>query len=252
MTAEEELLYKRLTELAGKAERGGYFTFSDFLGLGEQSVFNMAKSAIGRTSYTLFGGAEGCERVMVRFGDEEELGYSEPFPIKIIKIRPKSPKYAEKLSHRDYLGSILSLGIERKHLGDIAIRDDCAYLFASETVFEYIASSLERIRHTDVTAEVAEELPDGELFRTERMRIQCSDERVDALIAKVFKLSREEAQRLFARRLVFISGRLTESTSAIPKPGEVVSVRGHGRFIYQGYESLSKKGKLNIDIDLYV
>ena len=251
MTAEEELLKKRFAELARKSE-GGYFTFTDFLGLSEQAIFNSSKNLFSGTPFTAFGGHESCERVMIRFGSEEELGYSEDFPIRIVKVTPKSEKYADRLTHRDFLGAILNLGIERRLIGDIPILDNVGYVFAKEDIADYIIENLERIKHTDVTLGITDSLPDGELFRTERVKIQISGERLDAVIAKVFKLSRDQAQRLFPKGLVFVSGRLCEATSYTPRPNEVISVRGFGRFIYRGYETISRKGKLNVDIDLFV
>jgi RNA-binding protein YlmH len=81
--------------------------------------------------------------------------------------------------------------------------------------------------------------------------VQANGERLDALIAKAFSLSRDMAQSYFSKGLVFVSGRCTENTSYIPKEGEVVSVRGLGRFIYRGVVGHSRKGKLNIALDLY-
>ena len=251
MIGDEELLAKRFIELSNKADRGGYFTFTDFLGLAEQSVFTSCRQKLN-SSYTAFGGAIGCERIMIRFGSADELGYEEPFPIKIIGIYPKAEKFAETLSHRDYLGAILNLGIERHELGDIVISNKTAYLFATEKISDYIIGSLEKVRHTSVYAEEVTALPEVSLFKTERIKVQASSERVDGIIAKVFRLSREESSKLFAKKLVFISGKETENTSQILKEGDTVSVRGYGRFIYRGYPNLSKKGKLNIEIDLYV
>ena len=71
-------------------------------------------------------------------------------------------------------------------------------------------------------------------------------------MAKVFSLSRSDASNLFSKKLIYVNGRLCENTSYIPKRGETVSVRGYGRFIYLGYETTSKKGKLNIEVDLYL
>ena len=88
------------------------------------------------------------------------------------------------------------------------------------------------------------DLPEGELYKTEELTVQISSERLDAVIARVFSLSREDAQSLFSKRLVFASGREIESTSYSPKEGEKISVRGYGRFIYRGVKNLSKKGKL--------
>ena len=252
MTNEEELLYKRFIELARKSEGGGYYLFSDFLGLNEQSVFNEAKLKFGRARYTLFGGAPGCERVMVRFGDPEELGYEADFPIKIVLAEPKAPKFADTLTHRDFLGAILNLGIERKAIGDIIIKDNCGYIFVNDDMADYVASSLEKIKRTDVKARITTELPAGDLFKTERKKVQLSGERIDAVISKLYSISREESLSLFKKRLVFVSGKLVENNSYTPKPNDVISVRGYGRFIYVGVVGTSKKGKLNVDLDVYI
>lgn len=252
MSDELELLKRRFVELARRAYNSGIFTFTDFLGLAEQAAFAEVSREIFGIEYVKFGGAEGAERVMIRFGSESDLGYSMPFPISLIKVEPLSQKYAEKLSHRDFLGAIMNLGIERDTMGDIVIIDNVGYIFVKEDKATYIADSLTKVRRTDVKSEVTETLPDGQLYRTERRNVQANGERLDALVAKVFSLSREEAQSLFKKRLVFADGREIDSTSYIPKPNEKISVRGHGRFIYIGTQSLTRKGKLNIAIDLYV
>lgn len=249
---ENELLKKRFVELANRSYNAGIYTFTDFLGLMEQSLFAEARREIGAIPFTAWGGVEGAERVMIRFGSEESHGYTEPFPIKCIKVEPLVQKFADKLNHRDFLGAIMNLGIERSTIGDIVIRDNVGYVLAKEDVAEYILQSLSRIRHTDIKASIVDELPDGVLFTLEARRIQLSSERIDAVVSKVFSLSRSDAQALFAKGLVFANGRLIESTSYTPKPEECISVRGYGRLIYHGPVGLTKKGKLNVDVELYV
>lgn len=252
MSDETELLKKRFSELAAKSYNADIFTFTDFLGLAEQSVFETVKRQLGGVKYTAFGGADGAERVMLRFGDEGDLGYEVPFPITALKISPKDKKFAEKLTHRDFLGALLNLGIERSCLGDIIIIDNSGYLFCKDSIAEYIRSELFRVRRTEVTVSLVDTLPEGELYKTEELTVQVSGERLDAVIARVFSLSREDAQNLFAKRLVFASGKEISSTSYTPKADEKISVRGHGRFIYRGVSSLSKKGKLNVIIEKYI
>ena len=237
MNEERELLRKRFLELGERSYSAGIFTFTDFLGLAEQSVFRECARALGGIKYTLFGGAIGCERVMVRFGSEEELGYSVDFPIVCIKAEPKNQKFADKLTHRDFLGALLNLGIERETLGDIALIDNVGYIFATEDIAPFILAELSRAKHTDLNLSLTEP-PCESLFKTERRTVQISSERLDAVIAKTFSLSREEAQLLFSRGLVFATGRQIESTSYQPKADEVISVRGKGRFIYRGVEGL--------------
>ncbi len=252
MSEERELLKKRFLELYRKSDSAGIWCFSDFLGLAEQAVFSELCSVIPRSSVTAFGGVSGTERVMLRFGCEEEIGYTVPFPIVCLKIEPKSMKFAEGLSHRDFLGAIMNLGIERSVIGDIAIRNNISYLFCKEGIAEYIRESLIKIKHTDIKISIAEEIPEGELYKTEAKTVQVSSERLDAVIAKVFSLSRDDAQALFSRGLVFVGGVQQSSTSYTPREGDAVSVRGHGRFIYRGFKSLSKKGKMNVSVDLYI
>lgn len=251
MANDTELLKKRFIELAERSESQCIYTFTDFLGLLEQSVFRECERMLSGVRYELFGGAAQCERVMVRFGSEESLGYSVDFPIVCIKAEPKNQKYADRLSHRDFLGALLNLGIERETLGDIAIIENVGYIFAKEEIAPFIISELSRIKHTDVSLSLCD-APTSALFKTERRTLQISSERLDAVIARAFSLSRDEAQLLFSRGLVFASGREITSTSYAPKTDEVISVRGHGRFIYLGTVGLSRKGKLNVAVDLYI
>lgn len=250
---DRELLKKRFIELANKSYNSGIFLFTDFLGLAEQAIFNEAKASFPGVPYTVFGGVTGAERIMVRFGDEESFGYTENFPIVCIKAEPVSQKFADKLTHRDFLGALLNLGIQRSTLGDIPIINNIGYIFAKEDIAPFILSELTKAKHTDLKLSIIEgDLPEGELYKTERRKIQANGERIDAVIAKVFCISRDEALSLFSKGLVFIEGRLVQNNSYIPKSGEHISVRGYGRLIYRGYETTSKKGKLNIEVDLYV
>lgn len=249
---EEEFLYKRFIELAKKSYDKGIFLFTDFLGLAEQSVFDAARQEFRHVKYESFGGSLGTERIMVRFGDTEELGYSLDFPIVILTCEPINQKFSDKLTHRDFLGAILNLGIERCGIGDIVIRDNVGYIFAKEDIAPYIISELTRVKHTEVKTSEIDGLPEGSLYKTEKKVVQVSGERLDALIAKAFSLSREKAQSLFMKRLVFLNGKEEDSPAKKPKQGDTVSVRGYGRFIYTGSPTTSKKGKLNAELEIYV
>lgn len=252
MSDETELLKKRFIELSKKSYAKNIFTFTSFLGLAEQSAFSAIKSQLGGSKYELFGGVDGAERQMVRFGDPEELGYEVPFPIVTLRAEPANQRFADKLTHRDFLGAILNLGIERDTLGDIVIRDNVGYIFAEENIAQYILSELVRVKHTDIRLTICDEPPTGELYKTEMRRIQINSERLDAVVARVFSLSREDAQSLFSKRLVFADSRCIESASYTPHVGERISVRGYGRMVYRGFESNAKKGKLNVQVEVYI
>ena len=114
-TSEKDLLQlkKRLLELADKSYNRGIYTYTPFLSLSEQQVFYEVQKEVAHAGYAMEGGAPICERKMIRFGSVDNLGYEEDFPIVCVEIMPVTPKFADKFTHRDFLGAVMNLGIER-------------------------------------------------------------------------------------------------------------------------------------------
>lgn len=253
MEAEKEIrqLQKRLQELAEKSSRQNIYTFTGFLGMAELDVFHQMERELSYAHPMLFGGSEQAERLLVRFGDPEEMGYEEEFPIALIKIEPAMQKYADALGHRDVLGALMHLGIERATLGDIFLKDNCAYLFCLDSIADFIAEELGRVKHTDVKCRRAE--MSGELIRQEKVRqsLTVSSERADVVIAGLYHLSRTQSVELFRSQKVFVNGRICENNSCLLKKDDAVSVRGKGKFFYDGVDRETKKGKLSVGILLY-
>ena len=243
----EDRAEKRFLELADRAWNRGISCFTDFLDLSEQSVLEKIRRSLPPVSLRLFGGAEDCERRIAGFGAGEE----DPFPIVCLRVFPAGPRFAEELSHRDVLGALMSLGFERNLLGDIVLREKEAFLFCSERIAPFIRDNLFSVRRTEVRCE-ASAPPEGSLYRTERRVIQVSSERLDALIAHAFRLSRGEAQSLFPAGRVFMDGAECRRPDQTPDSGRIISVRGVGRFRFLGAETRSKKGKWNSVIEVYV
>lgn len=248
----EELLRKRLEEWAAKSYQNNIYTYTGFFGMGELDIFHRMKNTLAYAGYTLFGGRADCERLMVRFGNEEVLGYGEEFPIVCVELAPVTPKFAETLTHRDYLGSLMNLGIERTTLGDIIVVEKRGLVFCTTVIAPFIMDNLIQIKHTRVTGRMVEAPKESVPPEMEIVRIQAASERIDGVIAKILRLSRNESLELFSRKRVFLNGMLWENTSTLLKPEDVVTVRGFGRFTYQGFEGISKKGRKNILIGMAI
>lgn len=251
MNQEEELLKRRFCELADQAWQRGSYTFTGFLGLSELSTFYEMEWEISFVPHSVFGGSEDTERAMIRFGSEEVFGYEEAFPIVCVRIRPLQQKFADKLSHRDFLGALMNLGIDRSTLGDIVIRDNEGYLFCSETIAPFIVENISRIKHTTVLCEQVTEPPGERQEDLKEIAIQIPSERIDGVLARVYHLSRSDSAELFRQKKVFVNGRLCENSSRMLKPEDRVSARGYGKFIYTGQQGISKKGKLNAKVLVY-
>ena len=251
--SEEEQLKKRFLELADRAYTNCQYQFTGFLNLTETSLFLQTAREFPHVPYALSGGMEDGERQMARLGSEEMMGYEEPFPIRCIKAEPPMQKFADKLSHRDVLGALMNLGVERSTIGDILLCDNVAYIFCTEKMAGYLTSELTQIKHTPVRCSVAEDLPDIAVLRKiEEMRVQVASVRLDAMIAKVYNLSRGDSLELFRAKRVFVDGKLCENNSYAVKENEVISVRGFGKFKYLSQGGVSKKGKINVTVGRYV
>ena len=236
---ETELIKKRFAELADRSYTKGQFTFTQFLGMAELSSFYEEKRSLEYAKPTVFG-------------DPDALGYEEDFPIDILAIVPLADKFADDLTHRDFLGALMSLGIERSLLGDIIVTGKKAYLFCLNRISDFIIENLISVKHTSVSVRRAEadeikEIPKG--FEKEKL-IQVPSERVDAVIAKVYNMSRSAALEYFAQKKVFVNGKQTENTSLSLKQDDIVTVRGFGRFKLAEVVGTSRKGKLNIKVSL--
>ena len=246
MTLTNDVMIRHLLDLCRKSEKTGSWQYSGFLSLAEQDDFLRSKESAG-FSFLLAGGYENAERKILAAGNETEMGPPDP-PVSVIAVKPKSEKYAEELTHRDYLGAVLGLGIERSLVGDILVREHRAWLFCLSSAADMIVSSLEQVRRTTVTAEItAADVPELQP-RYAPLRVNVSSERLDAVIAAFANLSRGQADKLFAAEKVFVNGRMVTDRSARLKEGDTFSVRGFGKAVYDGIEYETKKSRYMVRI----
>jgi len=82
--------------------------------------------------------------------------------------------------------------------------------------------------------------------------LSVSSERCDIVAAKLYQISRSEVLELFRGKKICINSRVEESNSKNLKEGDIVSVRGYGKFSYQGVQSVNKKDKLRVAVSKYI
>ena len=239
---------KRFEELASRSNERGYAVYSDFLGLSEISELCAVRFSV---PVTLWGGYENAERCVACFGDREYFTDNADYPIKCILIKPVNQKFADNLTHRDFLGSLMGLGIRREVLGDIIINENCGYLFCLENIADYIIENLTQVRHTTVKCEITEKIPADVLPQPENREIIVSSERLDVIVSAIYKMSRSQVLPIFHTEKVFVNGAVKTSPSVTVNVNDKVSVRGFGRFIYKGVLRTTKKDRLVISVEVF-
>lgn len=246
---EQELCKKRLIDLSKQANRKGIVLFSDFLNLNELNIYHQCEKLF-ETQTKAFGGVDFAERQIIAF-IPDALYYDWEFPISILKAEPVYPKFAEKLGHRDVLGSIMNLGVDRSRLGDIIISENAYYIICEESMASYFIENLEKIRHTIVKLhEVsADELTDSRKLE-EKDGIITSN-RLDSIIACVYKLSRSQALDYLRAEKVFVNGMVMQNPSYRCRENDIISVRGCGRFVFLRESGETNKGRIKMKYGIY-
>ena len=251
MTREETMLQKRLIDLSRQADNKGIITFSDFLNLNEQNIFHTCINEL-YSRYELHGGYDYAERQMIAFIPDALIFHTD-VPIVCCKIQPLNQKFADNLSHRDILGSLMSLGIERSKIGDILVKNNQIFVFCHTSISAYIIEELTRIRHTSVIINLVapEEIPDIRPTLESCEGIVTSN-RLDSIIASMCRISRSQAADLIKKGAVFINGKEILSTSYGLKENEIISVRGTGRFRFGQTVGETRKGRMKIQYEKYI
>ena len=241
---------RHLEDLQRRAEKQNSYVYSGFLSPAEQAAF-LAAPPRGGIAYAFEGGTEAAERRILIFGSESDFGWPPEPPIRILAVRPVSEKFAETLTHRDYLGAVLALGIERELVGDIIVRDKSAFILCLEQIAEYLCVNLTEVRRTRVrvTAETGPVPELAPVLKEEQLNV--ASERLDAVVAAFCGLARGKADALLNAEKVFVNSLPEKRGDRHLKEGDIFSVRGFGKGIYDGISKETKKGRYYVTVRRY-
>ena len=244
-------LEKRLNELALRAKHTGRACFTRFLEPSALPAVNAAAAHAG-VEVALWGGYDGAERCMAAFYDEDPPGAGE-WPMAALRLQWNG-RFANP-GHRDLLGAVMSLGIERETTGDIAMgtyRDaPCAYLFALAEVADYIAANLDSAGRASLKVTLAAQTPQLSPPEGESLRLTVQQQRLDAVLAAACRLSRSEAQRLIAAGLVKLNHVPQLRPDARLNEGDLISARGYGRVRVTAFQGESRRGRQVVQVFRY-
>ncbi len=250
---DEQILRKRLLDLANTSYQRGINMFSDFLNLNEQNIISGLKNELPRIKYFANGGFPEAERKILCFCGNEQFTEAEEitFPISCIRIEPLNQKFSDTLNHRDFLGAVLNLGLDRSKIGDIIIEENKGTIFSHTTISPFITEQLVKVKHTMVTCRIIEQRDFDYHPKFTEIVDTVSSVRLDSILSVAFKSSRSSLTGLIEGGKVFVGGKQILSNSYTLKENDIVSVRGMGKFIYAGTSYQTKKGRYSVKVLLY-
>ncbi|GAA0075930.1 YlmH/Sll1252 family protein [Clostridium sp. CTA-5] len=188
---------------------------------------------------------KNSERRMIVFNNM----YQSSFPMKLFKIESKS-KFSD-LKHKDFLGGILSLGIERNKIGDLLVENNMCYFPAHEDIISFLLYNLDKIGKTPCSIKEVNEPGEFPEIKLEESIILVSSLRIDGIVSKLTKLPRSKAQMLIDQGQVLLDYSKIKNKSYEVKQDERITIKGTGKFIVGNVIGNSKSGKYKMIIKKY-
>lgn len=272
MTNEDKLLRSMILDRFNQSESWYCATYTGFLDMHEQVVASEAICGTrctdeeangevvayraGRMSVYLYGGYEDAERRIMMFLPEE---FADDYRTILADEEPLGVLHAEvsrgsrKLTHRDYLGSVLGLGLKRSVIGDIIVRDDGADIIAKSEIIPFLLNEYKVAGRTPLVC-TARKI--SELMQAERKAVEVSDTlsslRLDNVVSAAFSIPRKEAASSIVSGLVSVDHREAVKIDRRVDEGSTVSLKGKGKAVLTQVGETTKKKRIRVRFERFV
>ncbi|SHJ57350.1 YlmH family RNA-binding protein [Tepidibacter formicigenes] len=237
-------MYKVIDKAIGVIKNHDY-RCTDFLNPYEIKNAVSVLNYIDDVKYFIYGGYEEAERKVVYIYPYYVFEQDLDIPIKVLEITGNF-KFKE-ISHRDYLGAILGLGIKREKIGDILIHKDFWQVIVKKDICDFLLLNLNKVGNNSVKIKEINFL-DIKYSEPEYKEVSftVSSQRLDCIISGIYNLSRQESTKLISSQKVCIDFEPISSASKVVKEESLISVKGRGRAIISEIGNYTKKGRVKV------
>jgi len=234
----------KLVDDAAQTLKSRKCKLTGFLSPFEQEMAGVIAKSFGELNVDFYGGYRGAERQRVAFCHAEFKG-TPNFEIAVVKAEWNG-EFA-RLGHRDVLGSIMGLGVDREHIGDIIATKDFARILVDKKMCDYFIANLTQIGSTSVTTTLdeLENITDKE-ERTKEIKSTVASLRVDSIAAAGFGMSRSKAAQEISAEKIKLNWQTVKNASQSVKAGDILSMRGRGRLEVAEIRGQTKKGRVGV------
>lgn len=208
-------------------------------------------------NYQLYGGYEDSERkILIIYPDkynEDMIKKNYAKMLKIVRVKLPEENYG-KYAHRNYLGGIVKLGLKREKVGDILVSDDGADIIVVDEFAEILKNELRaltRFENSQITVEEISDLREKEI-KIEEVKIIVPSLRLDNIVSDLAKTSRSKAAQIIEQERVFVNGQNETKLSKQIKLGDIITIRGKGRFVVKEFAGTTRSGRTVLIIEKYV
>jgi len=254
---EDKIMISHALDKLRRMQNQYTITASGFYNARERAMLDSILKTCGE-KYIFDGGSDDAERTVLLFIPDynadmtiEELRKDESYPAEVIRFDLKYDK--RTISHRDYLGVLMSQGIERSSLGEFWITDDGCTAMVLKSVSEHIIGCIDKIANVGVEVYRCgfDKIVNAEK-RVKHIKDSVPSLRVDSIVSAAFSLSRGDAKDAVMKGMVSIDGAECLSASREITEGTYISLRGKGKAKLVDASGRTKKGNIAILIEKYI
>lgn len=245
----DRLLLSRADDTVQLCDRRCSPCFLGFLDLHEQALIHPQLERRSDVRFCFYGGYADAERTMLGVFPDYMEPENAAFPLKTVAFHYRT---ARTLSHRDFLGTLMSIGLRRESIGDILCGEGIGVLFLREEIVPFVQEQVEKVGGEGVrcTVDYTGALPAAHRFRP--LHDTVASPRLDAVVKALIHSSREQAAELITNGLVEVNHRLVSAVATSVNAPCTISVRGYGRFAIDQLDTPTRKGRLNLEARQYI
>lgn len=253
---EEKILLAKLNDKIRLCKTKNKLVNTEFLNMYQENIIRKELERIKAKNYILTGGySEAESKILIMYPEKitEEIAKENITNIiKVIKIQlPNEQK--GKYQHRDYLGTIMQFGLERERIGDIIVYENEAYVIVLSENAQYIKDSLQTTKKFKKSKIEIIDIVEMKVKKPEfeEIKISVNSQRLDNFISEICKISRSETTRLIESELVSINCKIETKQTKTVETGDVLIIRGKGKFIVSDFLDINRKGKQVVIVKKY-
>lgn len=235
----------------------GRIDSTDFLDMYQVSLVESFLKKNKIEQYKLFGGYEDSERkILITYPEsytEEMVQKNYEKFLRVVRIELPEEEHG-KYAHRNYLGGIVKLGLKREKVGDILVANEGADIVVVSDFAEVLEKelpSLTRFENSKISITEISNLKKKEI-KIENIEIIVPSLRLDNIVSDLARTSRSKASQIIAQERVFINGKNETKVSKQVKLGDIITIRGKGRFIIKDFKGTTRSGRTVVLIEKYV
>ena len=251
---EEKLLIARIEDKIEFCKLKNKIVNTDFLQLSEISIAKKILCERKLTNYFFFGGRENADRsILVIYPEKLTEEMARKNISNILEIVRISLPNDLSFEHREYLSGIMKLGIKREKFGDIVVREKSADIVVLKDISNYLLNGLKeltRFRKAKIECLNIFEIENVET-KFEEFTIIVSSIRLDNFVSELAKCSRSKAEEIINEQRVFINSEIQDKNSKKINLGDIITIRGKGKFIFDAIDHETKNGRIVIKIKKY-